>query len=101
MDFGKISSIFKQSDVFMAIGLVVIVCMMVLPLPPTLLDFLLTVNISLSVIIMLVCMYTQEPLDYSSFPVVLLISTIFRLAPPVITIKLIMTKTENIIKPTI
>ena len=90
MDLSKISNLFKQSDIFMAIGLVTVVAMMVLPLPPNLLDFLLTINISLSIVIMLVCMYTKEPLDYSSFPVVLLISTIFRLALNVSSTRLIL-----------
>ena len=90
MSAEKLKNLFKQTDVFMAIGLVIIVGMMVLPLPPTLLDFLLTINISLSVVIMLVCMYTKEPLDYSSFPVVLLISTIFRLALNVSSTRLIL-----------
>lgn len=90
MNFNKVSNLFKQSDIFMAIGLVIIVAMMVLPLPPSLLDFLLTINISVSIVIMLVCMYTKEPLDYSSFPVVLLISTIFRLALNVSSTRLIL-----------
>ena len=90
MSVEKLKTLFKQTDIFMAVGLVIIVGMMVLPLPPTMLDFLLTINISLSVIIMLVCMYTKEPLDYSSFPVVLLISTIFRLALNVSSTRLIL-----------
>ena len=73
MELTKLSNILKNNDIVLAIGLVVIVCMMVIPLPAPVLDLLLTVNISLAVVILLVCLYTQEPLDYSSFPTVLLI----------------------------
>ncbi|MCQ2739541.1 MAG: flagellar biosynthesis protein FlhA [bacterium] len=90
MDFIKLSNILKNNDIVLAIGLVVIVCMMVIPLPAALLDILLTVNISLAVIILLVCLYTQEPLDYSSFPTVLLIATLFRLGLNVSSTRLIL-----------
>ncbi len=86
----NLASILKNNDVVLAVGLVIIICMMVLPLPPQLLDFLLTINISLSIMIMLVCLFTKEPLDYSSFPVILLIATIFRLGLNVSSTRLIL-----------
>ena len=67
----------RNNDIVLAVGLVVVIGMMVLPLPSGLLDFLLTINISLSVIILLVCLFTKEPLEYSTFPTILLISTGF------------------------
>ena len=90
MNFKKISELMNNSDITLAIGLVFIIAMMVLPLPPAILDILLTVNISLSVIILLVCLYTKEPLDYSSFPTVLLIATLFRLGLNVSSTRLIL-----------
>ena len=90
MEFSKLSSILKNNDIVLAIGLVVIVCMMVIPLPAPMLDILLTINISLAVVILLVCLYTQEPLDYSSFPTVLLIATLFRLGLNVSSTRLIL-----------
>lgn len=90
MELTKISNILKNNDIVLAIGLVVIVCMMVIPLPAPLLDILLTINISLAVVILLVCLYTQEPLDYSSFPTVLLIATLFRLGLNVSSTRLIL-----------
>lgn len=90
MEFSKLSDILKNNDIVLAIGLVIIVCMMVIPLPAPLLDILLTVNISLAVVILLVCLYTQEPLDYSSFPTVLLIATLFRLGLNVSSTRLIL-----------
>lgn len=90
MELTKLSNILKNNDIVLAIGLVVIVCMMVIPLPAPMLDILLTVNISLAVVILLVCLYTQEPLDYSSFPTVLLIATLFRLGLNVSSTRLIL-----------
>lgn len=90
MNFGKLSNLLKNNDISLAIGLVFIVLMMVIPLPPAMLDILLTLNISLSVIILLVCLYTKEPLDYSSFPTVLLIATLFRLGLNISSTRLIL-----------
>ncbi len=90
MELTKLSNILKNNDIVLAIGLVVIVCMMIIPLPAPLLDVLLTINISLAVVILLVCLYTQEPLDYSSFPTVLLIATLFRLGLNVSSTRLIL-----------
>lgn len=74
----------------MAIGLVIIVAMMIIPLPPMLLDILLTLNISLSIIILLVCLFIKEPLEYSSFPIILLVATIFRLGLNISSTRLIL-----------
>lgn len=90
MDLGKLAFLLKNNDVILAIGLVTIIAMMVLPIPPTILDFLLTINIAFSIIIMLVCLYTQEPLDYSTFPTILLIATLFRLGLNVSATRLIL-----------
>lgn len=90
MDLGKLSFLLKNNDVILAVGLVTIVAMMVLPIPPELLDFLLTINISFSIVILLICLYTKEPLDYSTFPTILLIATLFRLGLNVSTTRLIL-----------
>jgi flagellar biosynthesis protein FlhA len=62
----------------------VLICMilgmMILPLPPLLLDLLFTFNIALSVMVLLVSMYTMKPLDFAAFPSVLLFSTLLRLS---------------------
>ena len=87
---GKLALLLKNNDIVFAIGLVVIVLMMVIPMPPQLLDLLLTINISLSVLILLVCLYTKEPLDYSSFPTILLVATLFRLGLNVTSTRLIL-----------
>ncbi|WP_373531508.1 flagellar biosynthesis protein FlhA [Vampirovibrio sp.] len=80
----------KHNDVLLAVGIVFVVTMMVIPLSPFLLDVFLTLNIALSVTILLVTLYTQEPLQYSTFPTVLLFATLFRLGLNVSTTRLIL-----------
>src|SRR5690242_2475900 len=63
---------------------------MVIPLPPLLIDLLLAVSISLALLILLVSMYTQQPLEFSTFPSVLLVVTLFRLALNVASTRLIL-----------
>jgi len=60
--------------------IILILSMMVLPLPPFLLDVFFTFNIALSVMVMLVALYTLKPLDFSVFPTVLLVTTLLRLS---------------------
>ena len=60
--------------------IVMILSMMVLPLPPMLLDILFTFNIALAIMVLLVAMNTTRPLDFAVFPAVLLISTLLRLS---------------------
>lgn len=90
MNFNKFVQMIQNNDIALAVGLVLIVAMLVIPLPPPLLDILLIFNISLSVIILLVCLYVKEPLEYSSFPTTLLISTLFRLGLNVSATRLIL-----------
>lgn len=90
MNLNNLVSLLKNNDIIMAVGLVIIVAMMVIPLPPMMLDILLTLNISLSVIILLVCLFIKEPLEYSSFPIILLVATIFRLGLNVSSTRLIL-----------
>ncbi len=60
--------------------IVMVLSMMILPLPPFVLDLLFTFNIALSVMILLVAMFTKKPLDFAAFPAVLLFATLLRLA---------------------
>ena len=90
MNLGGLASLLKNNDILMAIGIVIIVVMMIIPLPPMMLDILLTLNISLSVIILLVCLFVKEPLEYSSFPIILLVATIFRLGLNISSTRLIL-----------
>jgi flagellar biosynthesis protein FlhA len=80
----------KHNDILLALALVFIVGMLLIPLPSLVLDFLLTINLALSITIMLVTLYTKEPLQYSTFPTLLLISTLFRLGLNVSSTRLIL-----------
>ncbi len=79
-----------QSDLLMPVAVVGILIMMVMPLPSAIVDVLLTVNIALALGIVLISMYTKHPLEFSVFPSILLIATLFRLALNVSTTRLIL-----------
>ncbi len=80
-----------MKDLSVLIAVIMIVVMMVIPLPPLLLDLLILVNISLSLTIILVAMNTNEALQFSIFPSLLLLTTLFRLALNVSTTRSILT----------
>jgi flagellar biosynthesis protein FlhA len=80
----------QQSDIVMAAAIIGLVGMMVIPLPPVLLDMLLTLNIGMALCIVLVSMYVQKPLDFSVFPSLLLVATLYRLALNVSSTRLIL-----------
>ena len=75
---GNISDILKSG--ILPLGIIVLVAMMVLPLPVFLLDIFFVSNILISLVILMVAMHTFRPLDFSSFPNLLLIATVLRLA---------------------
>lgn len=81
---------FKYSDIIVASAVIMMIIIMVVPLHPSILDILLTVNISLSLIVVLVAMYNTETLQFSSFPTLLLIMTLFRLSLNVSSTRLIL-----------
>ncbi len=83
------SSAFTTSNIFASenlrsfagpILIIMILAMMVMPLPPFILDVLFTFNIALAVIVLLVSLYSKDPLDFAAFPTVLLITTLLRLS---------------------
>lgn len=84
------SALVKYSDILIAIAIITIVVMMIIPLPTFLLDIFLSFNITLSLIIVMVAIYNTEPLDFSVFPSLLLIITLFRLALNVSSTRLIL-----------
>ncbi|APO45205.1 flagellar biosynthesis protein FlhA [Paenibacillus sp. FSL H7-0942] len=80
----------KIKDIAVLAGIIGIVLMMILPIPTWLLDLLLVVNISIALMILLVAMNSKEALQFSIFPALLLITTLFRLALNISTTKLIL-----------
>jgi flagellar biosynthesis protein FlhA len=79
-DFRQMFSPSNIRQLAAPILLLLILSMMVLPLPAFMLDVLFTFNIALSMIVLLVAMYTRKPLDFSAFPTVLLVTTLLRLS---------------------
>jgi len=80
----------KYSDIVMAFVVVSIVAMMIVPLPTALLDILLTLNISVSVMVLLISLYVPSALQLSVFPTLLLLTTLFRLALTISTTRLVL-----------
>ena len=80
----------KYSDVIIALGVITIVIMMIIPLPPFILDLFLTTNITLGLMIVMIAIYNTEPLQFSVFPSLLLVTTLFRLALNVSSTRLIL-----------
>jgi flagellar biosynthesis protein FlhA len=79
-----------DSDAMLGIGVVIILAVMLLPMPGRCLDILLVLNITFSLVILLTSVYTLRPLDFSIFPTLLLITTLFRLSLNVASTRLIL-----------
>ncbi|HAK44861.1 MAG TPA: flagellar biosynthesis protein FlhA [Spirochaeta sp.] len=81
-----------KTDVFVAVGVIAVVMMLLIPLPTIILDMLMSVNLVLSVMIILVTLYTRRALDFSIFPTLLLVTTLFSLALNVSSTRLILSQ---------
>ena len=86
----NIGALLKQGDLWLILGIFGTVLLLIFPVPPLVLDLLLTVSIALSLLILLVILYVEEPADFSGFPTLLLFITLFRLALNVATTRLIL-----------
>jgi flagellar biosynthesis protein FlhA len=87
---GVFARIKGLSDLVMAFGIITVLAVMIIPMPSWILDLFLSVNISFAIVILLTTVYVHKPLEFSSFPSVLLISTMFRLALNISTTRLIL-----------
>ena len=85
-----VSKLGRHADLAAAGGIVLIVAMLIIPLPPLLLDFFITLNISAALMIVVATLYVPRALDFSSFPTILLLTTLFRLAINVSVTRLIL-----------
>jgi flagellar biosynthesis protein FlhA len=82
--------IFVRSDVFVSLGLVLILLVMIIPMPAILLDIFLALNITVALMILIITLYVQRSLEFSIFPTVLLVTTLFRLSLNVASTRLIL-----------
>ena len=80
----------QKSDILLGIGVIAVVTMLVIPLPTFLLDLLLAISLMLGILILLVVMYVPRSFDFSVFPALLLITTVYRLALNVSSTRLIL-----------
>lgn len=89
-----IGSLLRSNDAFLALAVMVIIGLMIVPLPAFTLDLLIALNLALSIGILLIAMYIQEPLDFSVFPSALLLVTLFRLGLNVSASRLILLQAD-------
>ena len=87
LDYGKFS---RQGEVMLAAGVVVILFVMLVPLPTFLLDIMLCVSISISLLVLITTMFMNSPLEFTIFPSLLLVTTLLRLALNVASTRLIL-----------
>src|SRR3989304_7138948 len=83
-------SLLRSNDAMLAAALALIIGLMIVPLPPLVMDLLIAVNPALSVGVLLLAMYVKQPLDFSAFPSVLLLITLFRLGLNIAVSRLIL-----------
>ena len=80
----------RKAEIALAVAVVLVIALIVVPLPPLLLDLCLAASIGLSLVVLLVSLYTTNPLDFSSFPALLLLLTLFRIGLNVSSTRLIL-----------
>ena len=80
----------SASELMTVVGVVAVLVVMIIPLPSIILDFLLALNITIAITILLIAMYTLKPLDFFVFPSLLLVTTLFRLSLNVASTRLIL-----------
>jgi len=85
-----IVTLLKRGDIALAIGVLTILTILIVPLPPFLLDLFLAASIILSVLILMVALFIAEPLEFTIFPTILLIATMLRLALNLASTRLIL-----------
>jgi flagellar biosynthesis protein FlhA len=86
----RFTAAMRHGDVALAVGVIGIMLVLLLPMPAWVIDILLAISITLSILILLVGLFIQKPLDFSSFPTVLLMTTMLRLALNLATTRLIL-----------
>src|SRR5713101_6897322 len=86
----NVTRLFRQGDLWLVFGVFGTVLLLILPVPPFLLDLLLAVSIALALLIVLVILYLKDPADFTGFPTLLLFITLFRLALNVGSTRLIL-----------
>jgi flagellar biosynthesis protein FlhA len=90
LSFGVLRGFVMRGEIALAIGVLGILAIMLVPLPPFLLDMLLAVSIILSILVLMTALMIKKPLEFTSFPSVLLLATLLRLALNIASTRLIL-----------
>ena len=90
LTLSEIGNILKRGDIALALGILTILVVLILPLPALVLDLFLAISITLSILILMTSLFIQAPLEFSSFPTILLISTMLRLSLNLASTRLIL-----------
>src|SRR5258705_12023575 len=90
--FDGVRDYLKNGEIALAIGILAILVILLLPLPPWLLDFALSFSITFAILILMTSVFIRKPLEFSSFPTVLLISTMLRVALNLASTRLILAR---------
>ncbi|KAA0076979.1 flagellar biosynthesis protein FlhA [Tardiphaga sp. P9-11] len=90
LDFASIKTAVLRGDIGLALGVLTILIVLIMPLPAIVLDLFLAISITMSVLILMTALFIQTPLEFSSFPTVLLISTMLRLSLNMASTRLIL-----------
>jgi type III secretion protein V len=85
----------RLSDIGLVSFLVIAIVMIIVPLPPLMIDICVAINISVGMILLITALYVEKPLDFSTFPTILLITTLFRLAISIAATRLILIEAEG------
>jgi type III secretion protein V len=85
----------RLSDVLLVTMIAAVVMLMIVPMPPLALDIFIAVNMTIGILLLLSAIYVTKPLDFSTFPTVLLVSTLFRLAISISTTRMILTELDG------
>ena len=88
--WGQLSTALKRGEIALALGVICILVVLILPMPAWLLDISLALSITISVLVLMTSLFISKPLDFSSFPTVLLIATILRLSLNLASTRLIL-----------
>ncbi len=88
----RLGELIRRSDLGLAIGIMVILVVLILPLPTWLLDLALAFSLSFSILILMTAVFIRKPLEFSSFPAILLITTMMRLALNLASTRLILSR---------
>ena len=89
-DWNSLTKMFARGEYALGLGVMALVIMLIVPIPPFLLDFLLAISITASVLILMTALLIRKPLEFSAFPTVLLIATMLRLALNLASTRLIL-----------